>query len=74
MKKNRKFMSILLALSVAIAGCPTAYTAADTTTQTENTSDYGRKPDDSYIHRSTGGKKSQTMSSNDYSKEAWGEG
>ena len=54
MKKNRKFMSILLALSVAIAGCPTA----DTTTQTENTSDYGRKPDDSYIHRSTGGKKS----------------
>ena len=74
MKKNRKFMSILLALSVAIAGSPTAYTAADTTTQTENTSDYGRKPDDSYIHRSTGGKKSQTMSSNDYSKEAWGEG
>lgn len=47
MKKNRKFMSILLALSVAIAGCPAAYTAADTTTQTENTSDYGRKPDDS---------------------------
>lgn len=74
MKKNRKFMSILLALSVAIAGSPTAYTAADTTTQTKNTSDYGRKPDDSYIHRSTGGKKSQTMSSNDYSKEAWGEG
>lgn len=74
MKKNRKFMSILLALSVAIAGSPTAYTAADTTTQTESTSDYGRKPDDSYIHRSTGGKKSQTMSSNDYSKEAWGEG
>ena len=74
MKKNRKFMSILLAFSVAIAGCPAAYTAADTTTQTDNTSDYGRKPDDSYIHRSTGGKKSQTMSSNDYSKEAWGEG
>ena len=46
MKKNRKFMSILLALSVAIAGCPAAYTAADTTTQTENTSDYGRKHDD----------------------------
>ena len=59
MKKNRKFMSILLALSVAIAGCPAAYTAADTTTQTENTSDYGRKPDDSYIHRSTEGKKSR---------------
>ena len=35
MKKNRKFMSILLALSVAITGSPTAYTAADTTTQTE---------------------------------------
>lgn len=34
MKKNRKFMSILLALSVAIADSPTAYTAADTTTQT----------------------------------------
>ena len=33
MKKNRKFMSILLALSVAIAGCPAAYTAADTKTQ-----------------------------------------
>lgn len=26
-------MSILLALSVAIAGCPAAYTAADTKTQ-----------------------------------------
>lgn len=73
MKNFRKLLSLLLALSVATAGCPAVYTAADTT-QTATTEDYGRKPDDSYIHRSTGGKKSQTMSGNDYSKEAWGLG
>lgn len=76
MRKIKKLLSTLLVLAVVVTGYPSACTAADTTTQTDvdTTVDYGRKPDDSYIHRSTGGKKSQTMSSNDYSKEAWGQG
>ena len=76
MRKIKKLLSTLLVLAVVVTGYPSVCTAADTTTQTDvdTTVDYGRKPDDSYIHRSTGGKKSQTMSSNDYSKEAWGQG
>lgn len=76
MRKIKKLVSTLLVLAVVVTGYPSVCTAADTTTQTDvdTTVDYGRKPDDSYIHRSTGGKKSQTMSSNDYSKEAWGQG
>ena len=76
MRKIKKLLSTLLVLAVVVTGYPSVCTAADTTTQTDvdTTVDYGRKPDDSYIHRSTGGKKSQTMSSNDYSKEAWGLG
>ena len=72
MRKIKKLLSTLLVLAVVVNGYPSVCTAADTTTQTDvdTTVDYGRKPDDSYIHRSTGGKKSQTMSSNDYSKEA----
>ena len=76
MRKIKKLLSTLLVLAVVVTGYPSVCTAAETTTQTDvdTTVDYGRKPDDSYIHRSTGGKKSQTMSSNDYSKEAWGQG